>query len=159
MSEVLSPLKKKGVNYKAEALSIIILRRALIIPEKRVMYVVSIVAYHYQDRCRPHKRRNWIFTHVGLSVHAHNIVQEVWSSRMAAFWHWRIDLLCCSFLTLVHVAQTARFGARLTHRLNRKFVRTDDTTQDSDETATAFENKALVCKSTNPTQENVARSL
>ncbi len=36
-------IKKKGVNYKAEALSIIILRRALIIPEKRVMYVVSIV--------------------------------------------------------------------------------------------------------------------
>ncbi len=31
----------------------------------------------YQDRCRPHKRRNWIFTHVGLSAHAHNIVQEV----------------------------------------------------------------------------------
>ncbi len=25
----------------------------------------------------PHKRRNWIFTHVGHSVHAHNIVQEV----------------------------------------------------------------------------------
>ncbi len=33
-----------------------------------------------------------------------------------------------------------RFGARLTHTLNRKFVRTDDrsTTQDSEETATAF---------------------
>ncbi len=30
-----------------------ILRRALIIPEKRVVYVVSIVAYQdYQDRCR-----------------------------------------------------------------------------------------------------------
>ncbi len=28
----------------------------------------------YQDRCRPHKK---IFTHVGLSAHAHNIVQEV----------------------------------------------------------------------------------
>ena len=25
----------------------------------------------------PHKRRNWIFTHVGLSAHTHNIVQEV----------------------------------------------------------------------------------
>ncbi len=31
-----------------------------------------------------------------------------------------------------------RFGARLSHRLNRTFVRTDDTTQDSEETATAF---------------------
>ncbi len=29
-----------------------------------------------------------------------------------------------------------RFGARLSHSLNRKFVRTDDTTQDSEETAT-----------------------
>ncbi len=38
-------------------------------------YVVSIVAYQdYQDRCRPHKR---IFTRVGLSAHAHNIVREV----------------------------------------------------------------------------------
>ncbi len=44
-------------------------------------------------------------------------------------------LLCCSFLTLV---ANKRFGARLSHRLNRKFVRTDDTTQDSEETATAF---------------------
>ncbi len=35
------------------------------------LYVVTIVAYQdYQDRCRPHKRRNWIFTHV---AHAHNI--------------------------------------------------------------------------------------
>ncbi len=39
--------------------------------------MVSIVAYQdYQDRVGPHKR-NWIFTHVGLSAHAHNIVQEV----------------------------------------------------------------------------------
>ncbi len=30
-----------------------------------------------------------------------------------------------------------RFGARLSHRLNKKFMRTDDTTQDSEETATA----------------------
>ncbi len=64
------------MNYKAEAW------RALIIPEKRVVYVVSIVAYQdYQDRRRPHKRKNWICTHVGLSAHAHNyyrsIVQEV----------------------------------------------------------------------------------
>ncbi len=42
------------------------------------MYVVSIVANYqdYQDRCRQHTsqtdRRNWIFTHVGLSAHAHN---------------------------------------------------------------------------------------
>ncbi len=47
-------------------------RRVLIIPEKRVVYVVSLPGY--QDRCRPHKR---IFTHDGLSAHVHNIVQEV----------------------------------------------------------------------------------
>ncbi len=40
--------------------------------------MVSIVAYQdYQDRVGPHKRRNWIFTHVELSAHAHNIVPEV----------------------------------------------------------------------------------
>ncbi len=44
-----------------------ILWRALIIPEKRVVYVVRLVAYlDFHDRCRPHK---WIFTHVGLSAH------------------------------------------------------------------------------------------
>ncbi len=42
--------------------------------------------------------------------------------------------LCSSSLTLV----SKRFGARLTHRLNRKFVRTGDTTQDSEEIATVF---------------------
>ncbi len=31
----------------------------------------------YQDRVGPHRRRNCIITHVGLSAHAHNIVQEV----------------------------------------------------------------------------------
>ncbi len=37
--------------------AVYILRRALIIPEKRVVYVVSIVAYQdYQDR-------NWMFRH------------------------------------------------------------------------------------------------
>ncbi len=44
--------------------------------------------------------------------------------------------LCCSFLTRVaNRINSKRFGARLSHR---KFVRTDDTTQDSEETATAF---------------------
>ncbi len=43
----------------------------------------------------------------------------------------------CSFLTLVanKIIASALIGARLTHR---KFVRTDVTTQDSEETATAF---------------------
>ncbi len=39
------------------------------------MYVVSIVAYQdsdFQDRCRPHKKKKFDFTHVGLSAHAHN---------------------------------------------------------------------------------------
>ncbi len=65
------------------------------------VYVVSIVAYQdYQDRCRPHKRRNWIFTHVGLSAHAHNIiiVQDVgWLLSGIE----ELTILCCSFLTLV----------------------------------------------------------
>ena len=34
----------------------------------------------------------------------------------------RKTMLCCSFLTVV----PKHFGARLIHRLNRKFVRTDD---------------------------------
>ncbi len=42
--------------------------------EKRVVYVESIAAY--QDQCRT-SQNNWIFTHVELSAHAHNIVQEV----------------------------------------------------------------------------------
>ncbi len=52
-----SKVFKKGVNYKckAEALSIIILRRALIIFRKELCMtcgLVSIVAYQeYQDRC------------------------------------------------------------------------------------------------------------
>ncbi len=87
------------MNYKAEALSIIILRRALIIPEKRVVYVVRIVAY--QDRCRPHKRRNRIFTHVGLSAHAHDVVQEVEVHGWLLSGIEELTILCCSFLTLV----------------------------------------------------------
>ncbi len=53
LSSILSNLHFLSMNkvkYKAEALSILILRRALTIPEKRVLYVVSIVAYQdYQD--------------------------------------------------------------------------------------------------------------
>ncbi len=47
---------------------------------KRVVYVVSIVAYQdYQINVDLTKNNNWIFTHMGLSAHAHNIiiVQEV----------------------------------------------------------------------------------
>ncbi len=47
-------------------------------------------------------------------------------------------ILCCSFFLLFKLTNSKRFGARLSHRLYRKFVRTDDTTQDSEETATAF---------------------
>ncbi len=46
-----------------------------------------------------------------------------------------LTILCCSFLTLL---ASDLIGARLSHWLNRKFVRTDDTIQDSEETATAF---------------------
>ncbi len=35
------------------------------------MYVVGIVAY--QDQCRPHKKTEIGFSHVGMSAHAHNI--------------------------------------------------------------------------------------
>ncbi len=38
------------------------------------------------DIVGPHKRRNWIFTHEGLSAHAHNIVQEVEVHRWLFFW-------------------------------------------------------------------------
>ncbi len=39
-----------------------IIRRALIIPEKRVVYVVSIVAYlDYQDRCRLSQKKKLDF--------------------------------------------------------------------------------------------------
>ncbi len=59
--------------------SINIIRRALlIIPEKRVVYVLSIVAYQdYQDRCRPSQKKKLDFHTQELSAHAHNIVQEV----------------------------------------------------------------------------------
>ncbi len=39
---------------------------------------------------------------------------------------------------LLWLTNSKYFGARLTHRLNRKIVRTDDTKQDSEEIATAF---------------------
>ena len=45
--------------------------------------------------------------------------------------------LCSSFLTLVANKQLG-FSARLTHKFNRKFVRTDVAMNDSEETATAF---------------------
>ncbi len=57
---------------------------------------------------------------------------------------------------------------RLTHRLNRKFVWTDDTTQDSEETATAFTvSKVAITREQSFSlqiheskfKENVARSL
>ncbi len=63
------------------------------------MYVVSIVAY--QDRRRPHKRRNWIFTHVGLSAHAHNIVQEVEVHGWLLSGIEELTIICCCFLTLL----------------------------------------------------------
>ncbi len=72
---------------------------------------------------------------MGLSAHAHNVVQEVEVHGWLLSGIEELTILCCSFLTLV---ANKRFGARLSHRLNRKFVRTDDTTQDSEETATAL---------------------
>ncbi len=78
-------------------------------------------------------------------------------------------ILCCSFLTLVANKQQALWcKAKSYCRLNRKFVRTDDTTQDSEETATAFtvsqssHNSRTKLQFANPRikiQENVARSL
>ncbi len=76
-------------------------------------------------------------THDGLSAHAHNIVQEVEVHGWLLSGSEELTILCCSFLTLV-LTNSKRFDARLSYRLNRKFVRTDDTTQDSGETATAF---------------------
>ena len=42
------------------------------------------------------------------------------------------------FLSLVANKKLALFSARLTHMLNRKYVRTDDAMKDSEETATAI---------------------
>ncbi len=64
------------------------------------------------------------------------IVQEVEVHEWLLSGSEELTILCCSFLTLLST-NSKHFGARLSHRLNRKFVRTDDTTQDSEETATA----------------------
>ncbi len=50
----------------------------------------------------------------------------------------QIKLMKCNKFKVSQIINSKRFGARLSHRLNRKFVWTDDTTQDSEETATAF---------------------
>ena len=60
-------VKKEFVTRQRHCLQV----KALIIPEKRVVYVVS---WPTRIDVGPHKR---IFTHVGLNAHAHNIVQEV----------------------------------------------------------------------------------
>ncbi len=90
------------------------------------MYVVSIVAY--QDRCKT-SREDWIFTHVGLSAHAcaQYIVHEVDIHRwlLSGIEEWTI--LNGLYTSLLFFYSSKRFGARLTHRLNRKFLRTDDT--------------------------------
>ncbi len=52
--------------------------------------MVSIVAITRID-VGPNKRRNWIFTHVGL---AHNIVQDVEVQEWLLF---GIRILCCVF--------------------------------------------------------------
>ncbi len=96
------PMKKRGELQGGGI--VYILRRALIIPDKRVVYmhVVSIVAYQdYQDRCRPHKRRSWIFTHMDWSsAHAHNIVQEVEVHGWLLSGIERIDYTCTCTLLL-----------------------------------------------------------
>ena len=65
MNSILHFLKSHGIvwNYMAE---LFVRRRALIIPEKRVLYVVSTMLTRIDVHVGPHKRRNWIFTHVGL---------------------------------------------------------------------------------------------
>ncbi len=85
----------------------------------------------------PHKSG---FSHTwGLSAHAHNIVQEAASctilcKKLLSGIEELIDYY--TLLLFLTLTNSKRFGARLTHRLNRKFVRTDDTTQDSEETFT-----------------------
>ncbi len=98
---------------------------------------------------------------MGLSAHAHNIVQEVQVHGWLLSGIEELTILCCSFLTLVQLTNSKRFGERLSHRLNRKFVRTDDTTQDSEETAKAFTGVkvAITREQSFSLQENVARSL
>ncbi len=103
--------------------------RALIIPEKsipkkRVLYVRG---KHYG---LPGFRivadlTKWIFTHVGLSARMRTIiiVQEVEVNGWLLSGSEELTMLCCSFLTLV---ASKRFGERLSHRLNRRFVWTDN---------------------------------
>ncbi len=71
-----------------------ILRLALIIQEKRVLYVRGRITRIDADLT---KRRNWIFTHVGLSA----LVQEVEVHRWLRSGSEGLTILCCSFLTLV----------------------------------------------------------
>ncbi len=110
------------MNYKCktEALSIIINKASINYSrEKSCVCGISIVAYQdYQDRCRPHKRRNWIFTH---EAHAHNnYVQEVevhgWllSGSEEDYTLLRLFFDSCSY--------NERFGARLGHRLKKVCV-------------------------------------
>ncbi len=96
-------IKKKGGDYKAEALSVS-KRRAIIIPEKSVVY--HCMWYNYKHCGLPglpgsmYTLQNWIFTHVGLSAHAHNIiiVQKVgWLLSGIE----ELTILCCSFFIVL----------------------------------------------------------
>ncbi len=76
------------------------LRRALIIlileksiPEKRVLYVRGTRLTRIDADLT--KRRNCIFTHVGLSAHAHNNYCEVEVHRWLLS---ELTILCCSLV-------------------------------------------------------------
>ncbi len=150
------------VNYKAEALKKI-LRWALIIPEKsipekRVLYVrckhCGLPGFGFPGWMQTSQKED-VHTR-GTSAHAHNNNIVILCKRL------KFTDGCSEELTIYFAAlfwlfskltNSKRFGAiKANHRLNRKFVQTDDTTQDSEETATAFtvsqsshnSNKALV---------------
>ncbi len=100
------------MNDKAEALFV---RNINSTSEKRVVYMVSIVAYRL-----PVDLIKECFHTCGTECACAQYCAKV------EVHGWLLSsILCCSFLTLRLVANkinSKRFGARLSHRLNRKCV-------------------------------------
>ncbi len=72
--------------------------------------MVSTMLTRIDVHVRPHKRRNWIFTHVGLSVRAHNIVPEI------KVHEWMLSGIEELLLFFDSCSTNSKcFGARLTH--------------------------------------------
>ncbi len=64
------------------------------------MALILLWRCNYINYGRSHQKRNWIFTHLGLSAHAHN-VQGVEVHGWLLSGIEELTILFCSFLTLV----------------------------------------------------------